>query len=116
MTSKDVIIDYLTDNLSAVVDGVKEGKYKMHHVKLAHKILCEKGNPAHYSDLSEFIESSKRSRGRPQVKAGDSSLYIVQQLTGHPPFIRVPVSTLGCKKEDKLHIEFLDDEIRIKKL
>ncbi len=109
---KDVQLAYLLEGVSAVERQWQTGNVSKATIRRAVKRLQESDE-----DVAEFerwvaANIGPIGRGRSSPQPGETRSYKVQQLqNGGGPFLRLPIDSLGVKKEDIVRVQFDKDQI-----
>lgn len=108
---KDVQIAYLLDGISGVEKLVAGRKSAS---ALIHRALTElKKQGRSVDSLEAWLENKfgVGGRGRPMPNVGEERLYKAQQVKKNGPFLRLPLTPLGVKKEGVVRVRFEGDRI-----
>lgn len=109
---KDVQLAYLLDGVAAVERQWCAGHVSKATIRRAVKKLQDSNEDV--AELERWVAANigPIGRGRAAPQPGETRSYKVQQLqNGGGPFLRLPIDSLGVKKEDVVRVQFEKDQI-----
>ena len=116
ITSKDIEIAFLINNLQGVKDLFEGNKTPGKKVINA-AVESLTSNGLEVSKLAAYnmslYPSNGKGRGKQQPMVGDVREYSVQKVKKSAPFIRLPLSTLNVSRGEMVNVMFENGEIRV---